>query len=232
MRVRNSSASLLMIFLLLVGCRSIQVEESRKSPTAISAEEAVTVILNFSSSESSREAHAAEEKFSACVTKALRRKLPHVRIVPADEFRSAAFPGFDIEAAPRSPESFALLMKNPEFQVRIAPLGIRYLVIVGGGTETRHDWGFFECGGGERGGGCLGLMVWEKTSRLAAVVLDLKQGATAGEVSSAVTGHPWFGMLLIFPLGLPSFTEGRACKELGEAVERFISGGAPRGNNL
>lgn len=201
-------------------------------PTGISAEEAVTVILNFSSSESPLEAYAAEKKFSACIAKVLRRKQPFVQFVPTDEFRSAAFPGLDMEAAPRSPESFALLMKSPEFQARIAPFGIRYLVIVGGGTATRHDWGSIEFYGGGPYGGFFGLKVWEKTSRLAAVVLDLKQGATAGEVSSAVTGHPWFGMLLIFPLGLPSFTEGRACEELGEAVEQFITGGVPRGNNF
>lgn len=223
MRIRDLLVGFLLILLPVTGCRSIQVEERRKSPTAIAAEEAVTVILNFSSSESPREAHAAEDKFSGCVTKALRRKQPHVRVVPADEFRSSAFPGLDIMIAPRSPESFALLMKNPVFQARIAPHAIRYLVIIGEGTtETSYGhWGDIMCGQG----GCIGLMVWKKTSRLAAVVLDLKQGATAGEVSSTVTGRPWFGMLFIFPLGLPAFTEGRACEELGDTVEQFISGG-------
>lgn len=224
MRLRLLFVALIMISLFLAGCRSVQVTEDRKSPTAVATGEAVTVILNFSSSESPADAHAAEEKFSACVTRVLRRKHSHIRIVPADEFRSVAFPGLDVEAAPRSPESFFILPGNREFQTRITPLGIRYLVIIGGETETRPGWGDILCGGGYGGGGCIGLKTWKKTSRLGAVVIDLKQAVTAGEVKSTVSGHHWIAILAVFPLGLPTFTEGRACYELGEAVARFITG--------
>lgn len=206
---------------LWVGCTAAHVRDVRKMPTGIEREEGVTILLlrDFS-----LEARVADEKIVGCVSEAIRRAHPTIRIIPPEEFRRTAFPDLDPDAAPKGPDYLALLLGHPVFRERIARLGIRYLILVGGRTEQEHRWGDIECGRGYGGGACLGVVVWDRRSRLAASVLDLQRARAAGEVHAAVSGRPWFAVVGIFPLGLPAFTESRACGDLGEAVARFLAG--------
>lgn len=229
-RLTISVASLLAILLSILcfaGCRSITVKEQRSASTGIETGESVTIVLNFSGDLSMEETQKVEEKYGRCIADALKRKNPEIRFVPAGKFRTAVFPGLDFASSPRTPGSYRLLLDNPGFQERIVALGIRYLVIVGGSTETQHDFGDILCGAGYGGGGCFGLKVWKKTSALAGVIIDFKKSRTAGEVSATVTGKSWFAVLGILPLGMPTFTESRACDELGESVGKFLVGTSP-----
>ncbi len=231
-RASISFASLLAILLSVLffaGCRTITVKEQRQTSTGIETGESVTAVLNYSGDLSMDKAKKAEEKYGRCIADALERKNHEIRFVPAWKFRNDMFPGVDFASAPRTPESYRMLLDNPAFLERIAALGTRYLVIVGGGTETQKPWGGITCGAGYGGGGCLGLKVWKKTSALTALIIDFKKSRTAGEVSATVTGRSWFGVLGILPLGMPTFTEGRACDELGESVVRFLMGQSPPG---
>lgn len=229
-RLTISAGSFLVILFSILcfgGCRSITVKEQRIASTGIETGESVTVVLNFSGDQSMEEAQKMEEKYGRCIADALQRKNPEIRYVPAGKFRSAVFPGLDFASSPHTPESYRLLLDNPTFLERIVAIGTRYVVIVGGRTETQHDWGDIGCFGGYGGGGCLGLKVWKKTSAFAGVIIDFKKSCTAGEVSATVTGRAWFAVLAIFPLGMPTFTEGRACDELGESVVKFLVGTSP-----
>ncbi|MBI2876418.1 MAG: hypothetical protein HYY20_06015 [Candidatus Tectomicrobia bacterium] len=213
---------LLAITSLWVGCTTVQVRESREASTGAEPGEAVTVIFY---STSGSEARSAEKKLGGCIARAIRKAHPFVQMVPADEFRRTAFPDLDSEAVPRSPESLTLLLNSPVFLERIAPLRLRYLVLVGGITTEQHYkqdspiW----CGGGMGAAGCLGVAIWDKNSRAGAFILDIKRASVAGEVRVTASGHPWIAALLIYPIGLPAFTESRACGELGEAVAKFIA---------
>lgn len=227
---------LLAMTSLWIGCTAVQVKDYSTTTTGVGPGESVTVVLNYNYATSESEARAAEDKISSCITKAIRKAHPLVRIVSAEEFRRTAFPDLDFGTAPRSPESIALLLNNPVFLERMAPLVLRYLVIVGGiVTEQRINFR----GGRPSGGGgpfyppggtsdpYLYVFV-DRNSQVGALILDIKQAHASGEVSVTASGHPWLVWVpaaLPIPVGLPAFTESRACGELGKAVVEFIAGG-------
>ncbi len=200
---------------LWVGCTKAELGEIRKGPTGFEPHEAVAIVV-------SRDSRIAEDEIVDCISTAINEADPTLRVVTPDEFRRAAFPNLAPEAAPQNPQYLALLLKHPPFQERMTQEGIRYLIFVSGGTEQQHHGDFF-CAPG----GCLGLVWWDRESRLVASVFDFKQGRMPGEVRASASGRPWFAVVLFFPLGLPAATETRACSELGEGVARFLAGGNP-----
>lgn len=233
---RCLAIGLLATGLLWVGCTTVQVREVREIRAGIEPHEGVTIVplilawvpprpLDKAKAWEPFEERAGADEIADCIGKVIRRAYPTLRIVPRDEFRRAAFPDLDPEAAPKSPDYLTLLLDHPVFRERIAPLGVRYLIFVGGRTEQQHNWGGIECGAGYGGAACLGVVVWDRTSRLAASILDLKQTRSAGEMHAAASGHPWLAILGILPLGLPAFTESRACEDLGGNIARFLAGG-------
>lgn len=221
-KLRSLAAGFIAVQLLLVGCTSSKVEEARANPTGIEPDEALSIIFleRFS-----LEGHALmRDEVVDCIGRSIRNTNPSLQIVPPEEFRRAAFPDLEPEAAPRSPDSIALLLTHPVFRERISALNIRYLIVVGGATEYPRRSGGIYCGGAGHGAGCLGLIVWDKETRLAASVIDLKRARPAGEVKATASGNPWFGVFLIFPIGLPAPTEASACYDLGVAITKFIAG--------
>ncbi len=208
---------LVAIALLWVGCTKAELGEVRKAPTGYEPHEALAIVV-------SRDSRIAEDEIVDCISTAINEADPTLRVVLPVEFRHLAFPNLAPEAAPQSPHYLTLLLEHPQFQDRMSQEGIRYLISVSGETEQQDHGGIF-CGGGYGGGGCLGVVWWDRESRLVASVFDFKQGRIAGEVRASASGRPWFAVVLIFPLGLPAATETRACSELGEAVSKFIAGG-------
>jgi len=81
------------------------------------------------------------------------------------------------------------------------------------------------CGGGLGGFGCGGVVLWDRTSRFSASILDLKQARQDVEIRASATGKVGFFAVFIIPL-LPilSFTESHACADLGEGIARFLTG--------
>ena len=109
-----------------------EVYVNRLAATAIESGDAVTAVLEEFSGEFSS---SKEDKVFSCITEAIREEHPTVRIVPSDGFRHTAFPDLTPEEVSSELLDIALLVEQPEFQERIAPLGIRYLIlVVGGGT--------------------------------------------------------------------------------------------------
>lgn len=228
---RSLAVTLLGTAWLWVGCTKAELSQIRQAPTGIAPHEGVAVVLDRFSNEFSVD---KEDEISGCISEAIHQYHPNLLIVPPAEFRRTAFPDLAPEATPRSPEYLALLLNHPEFRGRIASLGIRYLISVGGGTHQQERDSYGGCGGGYGGVGCFGVWTWDRESRLAASVLDLKETRAAGEVHVSTSGRPWFayvGSIPPFgiPLGLPAPTETRACSELGEAVAKFLAGDNPPG---
>lgn len=227
---RSLAVGLLGMAWLWVGCTKAELSEIRKAPTGIAPHEAVTIVLDRFSNEFSPD---KEDEFAGCIGEAIHQDHPNLLIVPPAEFRRTAFPDLVREATPSSPEYLALLLNHPEFRGRIASLGIRYLISVGGGTHQQEKDSYGGCGGGYGGVvACFGYVTWDRESRLAASVLDLKESRAAGEVHVSTSGRPWLvyvGSIPPFgiPLGLPASTETRACRELGGAVAKFLAGGNP-----
>ncbi len=221
-KLRSLAAGFIAVQLLLVGCTSSKVEEARANPTGIEPDEALSIIFleRFS-----LEGHALmRDEVVDCIGRSIRNANPSLQIIPPEEFRRAAFPDLEPEAAPRSPDSIALLLTHPVFRERISALNIRYLIVVGGATEYPQKSGEISCFGGPHGAACLGLIIWDKETRMAASVIDLKRARPAGEVTVTASGNPWFGVFLFYPIGLPAPTEPSACHDLGVAITKFIAG--------
>ncbi len=102
---------------------------NRLAPTEIESHDLVTAVLDESPGTFSL---LEGEKVVGCITEAIHEKHPTVRIVPPDEFRRTAFPDLTPEEVSSELLDIALLVEQPEFQERIAPLGIRYLILAWG----------------------------------------------------------------------------------------------------
>ena len=169
---------------------------------------------------------AAEAQVITCMGDIIRRNRPHTRIVSFDAFRRTAFPQLSPESAPRNPKYLSMLLQRTDFQDRIRPLGIRHIAFIGGVTETTKD-GFMIPIFGAVAGGWVGLITWDKKSRLGASVLDLKHSLAEENLDASSSGTSWFAMIGIIPLGAPSDTVGAACRDLGMQLTRHLEGGNP-----
>lgn len=219
---RTLAVGLLGMACLWVRCTKAELSQIRKAPTGIGPDEAVAVMLDRFSDEFSLD---KEDEFAGCIGTAIRAAYPTLRIVPPHEFRRLALPDLAPEKTPSKP--WEELFQDPAFQERIPSLGIRYLISVHGHTVQQKAWGDIFCGSGYNWLGCLGLVAWDRQSLVTASVLDLKQGRAAGEARVEVSGRPWLSIFFIFPVGLPAFTETRACSEIGEVVVKFLAGDSP-----
>jgi hypothetical protein len=223
MRQGRLLLGLLTTALFWVGCTTAIVREVRDTPTGLNLHEGVAFVFSREFSLDSQP--IKESKIVDCIGQAVRKAHPALRIVPPDEFRHTVFPDLAPEAAPNNPEHFALLLSHPTFKKRTASLGIRYLISLSGRTDSQQKGGV-GCGGGMGGAACIGLLWWEQRSLLNATVFDLQHAQSAGNLHASADGRPWFFFVFPSPLmiGVPAFTESKACGDLGEAVAKFIAG--------
>jgi hypothetical protein len=205
-------------------CATTNVRQTQQTPVALSSNEAVAIVLDhfWYSLGSERIGESQAE----CVAGATSRKAPGVRVLSPAVSREAIFPGFEAAAVPGTPETLALLMDHPEFRSRLESNGIRYLVLLRGGTKAiRH--GEIDCDGGYGGGGCFGAYWWDKSTNLEAIILDTRQGTISNEITATVSGRPWIAVIYVAPVGIPVSTEYPACQAIGESIAFHLSGGAP-----
>jgi len=231
-RIRKTDRLMAGFFALasiLVGCATAKNPVDQRIITKKEAGDAITIVLNHSATTnyggrwlSSEEAHELETKIGNCVAKAMGKANRRLRIISADEFRGTAFPGMSFTGAPHSPEYLSRLLGHPAFLARIAPLGLRYLIIVDG-ESTSDSSGEILCGGGYGGGGCFGLKIWDKSSRMEAHILDIKASTTTAEVTAAAQKTAWLAVIGIIPIGMPAFPVSEACATLGEQIADFFA---------
>jgi hypothetical protein len=215
-------AALFFLSTLLAACTTAVVREVRESSTGLGTGEAIAFLFER---QFSLDAQRVEEsEIIGCISDAVRKAHPTLRIVLPDEFRRTVFPDLAPEAAPNTQEYIGLLLNHPTFKERVATLGIRYLISVVGVTAQTGQ----PAVGGIGGPGAAVLVIagsWDRKSSLTASVLDLQRGRTAGKVEASALGHPW--LLIVFPsplmIGAPAFTESRACRDLGEAIAKFVT---------
>lgn len=163
------------------------------------------------------------ERVAECLRRALVRQRPGLHVVPPEEFAQVAYPGLEISEAPRQPEYVALLLDDPEFRARIEPLHLRYVVVVGGLTTTRHLWGDIACYYG-----CVGLTAAEQETRLAATLIDVERSERMREVTASRERREYFAVFVVFPFFKPAGTVSPACRtvagEILRAVDELESG--------
>jgi hypothetical protein len=207
----------------IFGCTDIQVHEDRKTDTTIGDGEKISFILDRSTIKDVEDAQRIEIKIEKCIENALKKLDPPVETVSAETFRKTAFPDMDYLSVPSSPDSIMALLNNPEFKIRINLLRLRYLLVLQSQYSSTNEI-IGGCFGGGVGAACLVFLVWNNETKMSVCVIDLAKACNAGEVKAEAVGHPWVGIVLIFPFGFPAFSEGPACNALGKQVANFIVG--------
>ncbi len=212
---RRLTVCLALTASLVGGCTTAQVREDRKASTGIVPGEAIAILTSTGS--------PLEGEAVGCITEAVRTAIPKVRIVLPDEFRRTVFAAQPPDDEAERAKYLTSLATDPAIRDRMTALGIRYLIAIGGSTRQGGDLKVGAVGG--PGGGFF-IVFWEgpRHSRLVASILDLTQARQVGELHAEASGHPWFVLVGILPLGRPAFTEGQVCKDIGEAVVNYLTG--------
>lgn len=204
--------------MLLAGCMTSRVEESKNAATGLSAGESVVILAT-----SYHRGKATEEDFVSCVNDAVQSGDGKVRVTPQQEFVDALFPWFEPRTAPQSAEALPELLARPGVAERIEAKGVRYLVWLDGTTEKTSGGGSLSCAVGPGGGGCFGLTWWEDDASYDAAVWDLRRQSDAGSVSADVHGTSMIPALII-PVPLIARTQSAACKDMAQQLRQFIRG--------
>lgn len=209
---------LLTVAVLGVGCTKALMYDYRFNPTDLAPEDALTVTQVHSGEQEYSD--KLEKKVVGCIKDTVEDTHPTVRVVSPEEFRRVAFPDLtraDILAG----DWWEQLTKDPAFATRIAPLDLRYLIIVSGETTTDSKLRVeIVCG---YGCGPAWEATFDKQSNLRAMIIDLKQGHKAGTVQAFASGETAW-LFPPSPLVFPTFPESRACGDLGEGVAKFLAG--------
>jgi len=219
---RELLLGLLAVTVLGVGCTKAHMYHTRLAPTDLAPDDGVTVLLDQFSGEFSG---SKENKFIGCITKAIRKVHPTVRIVPPNKFRQAAFP--DLSPEEVGHRSWEQLANDPAVRQRVAPLGVHYLITLSGGTTQNMK--FILDSAGTVGALMYGADFGGRQSSLNATVIDLKQGSEVGRVNASAYNKTRSGWLILpLPFYVPSAaTETRVCEELGEGVAAVFAGEKP-----
>jgi len=214
---RVRSLALLGTTLLVAGCMTAQLEESRSMATSIAADEAVVLLAK-----PHVEGVTAEDDFMDCVGKKIASR-NGIKVHGNNEFQDAMFPWFEPSTAPQRAEGVARLLTRPAVRRRIEESGVRYVVWVDGGTRQTDSGGSISCAIGPGGGGCIGFGWWEKESDYDAIIWDLQNARSAGSVSTNVTGTSAL-VGVIVPLPFIARVQGTACDRLAEQLGGFLHG--------
>ncbi|MBS1200719.1 MAG: hypothetical protein H6R27_1397 [Proteobacteria bacterium] len=202
---------------LLSGCMTAQLEESRSLATQIGADEAVVLLAK-----PHVEGTSAEDDFMDCVGNKISGRAG-IRVQPNNDFQDSMFPWFEPSTAPQRPEGVAQLLARPAVRQRIEENGVRYIIWVDGLTRQTDSGGSISCAIGPGGGGCIGFGWWEKESDYDAIVWDLQEAKSAGSVSTNVIGTSAL-VGAIVPLPFIARVQGTACDRLAEQLGAFLHG--------
>ena len=209
-----------MALLVLSGCMTAKLEESRNVTTSIESHEAVVLLAK-----PHVEGITAEDKFMDCVGDKMSATTG-IKVKPNDEFVDSMFPWLEPSTAPQRPEGVTRLLARDVVAERVAQSGVRYIIWVDGATRQTDSGGSITCTLSPAGGGCIGFGWWEKESDYQAVVWDLTTAKTAGSVSTNVVGTSALVGVLI-PLPFIARVQGAACDRLAAQLGAFLRGEDP-----
>jgi len=165
-----------------------------------------------------------ERDLTECLGRELHASRGDLRVLAGDEFRRTAFPDLEREQAPHSVESLLILAQSETFLARVAPLGLRFLVVVGGSSEEDLRHGGMACMPvGVVPAGCFGSYVWDRRSRLGAVVVDLHARTASGAADATAAGIARRGAAGPIPIWSVPDTQAEACRDLGIRVAADIA---------
>lgn len=202
----------------LCACTSIQTQSQISQLQPAGPGERIALI-----SDNSEKSEFGDEKVFDCLADGILKINPDLTIIKPEEFRNQLFPYFSGGTSPHTQEEYRTLLNNPLVNRRIKSMALRYLItLIESKTSTDYNNGMI-CGGGYGGGGCIGLGLWERNTRLNAQIWNLQNGNLEGATKSEAKGTGVMPAILIpMPLYFPA-TEAATCQDLGEkAGKNFI----------
>jgi hypothetical protein len=230
---RRAVAAAGMLALLVSGCMTSKVDETRQVASPILADESIVLLKK-----PQLEGVGTEEEFLDCVQEKLGGELIHpekgqdsakstartpFKIYGEQEFTDALFPWFEPSTAPANAEGLRFLLQRPGVVPRLQQIGVRYVVWIDGNTQKTDSGGSVACAVGPGGGGCFGVGWWEKESGYVASVWDMQTAAEIGSVSADVSGTSvLIGAIAPIPIITP--VRRTACDRLSEQLRSFLVG--------
>ena len=225
--------ALFLISFAGAGCTTSWIQERRLAPTGLSSQDVIGVIVTAPIKD--EQLPELESQVTGCVQSALSGTYPDIRIIFPNEFRRLAFPGLTAGQLPSGYFSWRSLLRDPTFDAKIAPLGLRYVLAVDteeGRRLTEVEWTAATSMFG--GPGPTLSASWENSVLFEAIVVDAKNRRIAGAVHAYAAGKSGAGLSLmmspfpfLLPHGMPSFPFGVACRGLGEKLAKFLTEESP-----
>lgn len=210
--------SIMCILLLLTGCVSSRIEQSRQAETGISTEEAMVILGRASYNEKQ-----TEESFTDCISDALSQGPNPIRLIPENQFKDDLYPWFEPRTAPTSADELGRLFAQPGVRDRIDAANVRYLAWIDGDTITIDSGGSMSCTISSFGGGCFGMSYWEEDASYEASIWDLNSMTSTGQISADATGTSYLAGLVL-PIPILARPGNAACKGLANQLRDFIVG--------
>lgn len=207
-----------LTLLLQGGCVTSTVQEIREADTGIGADEAI-VVLGRRTLPSNSE---TEFDFVSCVSRNVSSGASRIRVIDEETFRDALFPWFEPRTAPVNTSDLPELIERPMLTERLAQLGLRYLVWIDGDTDRTDSGGSLTCSITTAGAGCFGFLTWENDSAYEASVWDIRNGKSAGRISSEAVGTSYMPAVVV-PLPFIARVRANACSRLADQLKVFLT---------
>jgi len=215
-RVYKAQLQVVLMTMLLIGCASARIQQSRTATTGMTTEESLVILSRTSYNE-----RETEESFTDCLSDALSGGRTPIRLMSEAEFKDQLYPWFEPRTAPDSSDDLARLFAQPGVQQRIDENNVRYIAWIDGDTITTDRGGSFSCTVSTVGGGCFGVTYWEEDASYEAAIWDLQNLTTAGEISADASGTSYIAGLVL-PIPIMARPGNAACKALALQLKEFL----------
>jgi|TARA_B110000977_G_scaffold145231_2_gene184304 hypothetical protein len=215
-KVYKAQLQVILMTMLLMGCASARIQQSRTATTGMTTEESLVILSRTSYNE-----RETEESFTDCLSDALSGGRTPIRLMSEAEFKDQLYPWFEPRTAPDSSDDLARLFAQPGVQQRIDENNVRYIAWIDGDTITTDRGGSFSCTVSTVGGGCFGVTYWEEDASYEAAIWDLQNLTTAGEISADASGTSYIAGLVL-PIPIMARPGNAACKALALQLKEFL----------
>ena len=208
---------LIFVSLLITSCSTTRIDQEVNAAYSIEDGESIVVL-----SDSYHTGNKTENDFMDCLNRSLSKKQDQFNVISTTEFQNIFYPWFAPSTAPQNIEDLPKLLGKGIIKDKLDELEIKYLVKVTGETKTNASSGALSCAAGPGGGGCFGFAWWDDTSSYEALVWDLNQETSVGNLSANVSGTSVIPAIVI-PIPILARTQSNACEGLTQQIVGFFS---------
>ncbi len=225
--IRRGSTLLLIVCIpaipvLFSGCVSNTLQQIREADTGILAHESIAVL-----SRKDTRRDQTETAFIDCLVDKTASGSKSVNVISNEEFVDQFFPWFEPRTAPLEVSDMKNVLKQEKISQKLDEINLRYIVWVDGTTERTDQGGTVHCAVATGGvPACFGFLTWEAGSSYEANVWDIREGVSAGKISSEAKGMS-FVPAIIVPLPFIARTQAHACVAMSKQLKEFLAPDAP-----